>query len=415
MEYNNEFNSIKINIISEGEEFDPSKGKIKINDIDLSVFVFRNYCSAENQNIIKTIKILNELNLVIDTVLLAVKDIEENQNKKTSANHITGHFFNWFKQIWNPDFSKYKLIIEIDLWNNLLSKVLNWEKNNNFKIYKGTPYYFNAGNYLLAGNYDLAFNYTYKAMEEDNYHGTRQDPNFDFRELPAFLFASLNIDIPDNYLYPIVEHLVKVIKNYIMKYNTYFNESFTFNIFKNKFTTQINSYKVPILYFVYLLNVLNEKSQLIQQYEDLYNNEFANIRDLDLIFSFCLFLDKLLSIKTSKSSIRGNTKELIKYLYKSLTNPEFETLCSTLNVDRNNPMSAIDKVNFILNYNNLLFPNDQTYTTKVNKQLLNSMLIYFLRNEGAHNIIFESLDTITFEKILNSLFFQLFIIIDKVL
>ena len=112
MEYNNEFNSIKINIISEGEEFDPSKGKIKINDIDLSVFVFRNYCSAENQNIIKTIKILNELNLVIDTVLLAVKDIEENQNKKTSANHITGHFFNWFKQIWNLDFSKYKLIIE---------------------------------------------------------------------------------------------------------------------------------------------------------------------------------------------------------------------------------------------------------------------------------------------------------------
>ncbi len=139
------------------------------------------------------------------------------------------------------------------------------------------------------------------------------------------------------------------------------------------------------------------------------------MRDLDLIFSFCLFLDKLLSIKTSKSSIRGNTKELIKNLYKSLTNSEFDILCSTLNVDRNNPMSAINKVKFILNYSNLLFPNDQTYTTKKNKQLLNSMLIYFLRNEGAHNIIFESLDTITFEKILNYLFFQLFIIIDKVL
>lgn len=43
------------------------------------------------------------------------------------------------------------------------------------------------------------------------------------------------------------------------------------------------------------------------------------------------------------------------------------------------------------------------------------MLIYFLRNEGAHNIIFENLDTIIFESILNSLFLQLFTTIDKIL
>ncbi|KKM81916.1 hypothetical protein LCGC14_1325050, partial [marine sediment metagenome] len=32
----------------------------------------------------------------------------------------------------------YKIIIEIDLWNNLISKVPSWEKINNYKIYKGT-------------------------------------------------------------------------------------------------------------------------------------------------------------------------------------------------------------------------------------------------------------------------------------
>ena len=415
MEYYKEFNKIKINITSDGEIFDYHKGKININDIDLPILIFKNYCSEENQNVIKTVGISNEFDLSIDTVFLAVKDIEENLNDKASANHITGHFFNWLKQIWNPNFSKYKIIIEIDLWNNLISKVLSWEKINNYKIYKGTPYYFNAGNYLFAGNYDLAFNYTYKAMEEDKYHGIREDPNFDFKELPAFLFASLNVDRPDNYLYPIVKHLAKVIEGYIVKYNTEFSESFTFDIFKSKFTTQINMYKEPILYFVYLLNALNEKRQLIQQYEDLYNNNFANMRNLDLIFSFCLFLDKLLSIKTGASSIRGNTKELIKTLYRTLERTKFNNLCKSLNVNPGNPMRAIDKVNFILNYNNLLFPNDQSYTIKKNKQLLNSMLIYFLRNEGAHNIIFESLDVITFEKILNSLFFQLFIIIDKIL
>jgi len=252
-------------------------------------------------------------------------------------------------------------------------------------------------------------------MEEDKYHGIKEDPNFDFKELPAFLFASLNVDRPENYLYPFVKHLAKVIEGYIVKYNNEFSESFTFDIFKSKFITQINMFKEPILYFVFLLTILNEKRQLLQNYEDFYNNDFASMRNLDLIFSFCLFLDKLLAIKTGASTINGNTKELIKLLYNIWSETEFKNLCVKLNVNQGNPMSTLDKVNFILNYNTSLYPSDQTFTIKVNKQLLNSMLIYFLRNEGAHNIIFESLDTNLFEKILNSLFFQLFIIIDKIL
>ena len=55
MEYNKEFNKIKINITSDEEIFDFLKGKIKINDIDLPILIFNNYCSEENQNIIKTI------------------------------------------------------------------------------------------------------------------------------------------------------------------------------------------------------------------------------------------------------------------------------------------------------------------------------------------------------------------------
>ena len=128
------------------------------------------------------------------------------------------------------------------------------------------------------------------AMEEDKYHGTRQDPNFDFKELPAFLFASLNVDRPDNYLYPIVKHLSQEIESYIVKYNKEFGESFTFDIFKNKFSTQINLYNEPILYFVYLLNILTEKRQMLQRYRNLYDNNFAKMRNLDLTFSFCLFL-----------------------------------------------------------------------------------------------------------------------------
>ena len=139
------------------------------------------------------------------------------------------------------------------------------------------------------------------------------------------------------------------------------------------------------------------------------------MRNLSTIFSSCLFLDKLLAIKTGASSIRGNTKELIKSLYKELTNNEFDNLCVDLNIDRGNPMSPLDKINFILNYNNLLYPSDTNFNPKINKQLLNSMLIYFLRNEGAHNLKLEDLSTSKYKDIIESLIFQLFIIVSECL
>lgn len=43
------------------------------------------------------------------------------------------------------------------------------------------------------------------------------------------------------------------------------------------------------------------------------------------------------------------------------------------------------------------------------------MLIYLLRNHGAHDLKLEYLDTKTFQKILKSLLFQIFIIIQELL
>lgn len=63
----------------------------------------------------------------------------------------------------------------------------------------------------------------------------------------------------------------------------------------------------------------------------------------------------------------SNTKESIKSLYKKLTKNEFRNLCVNLNIDRENPMSPLDKINFILNYDNLLYPNDPNFNPKINK------------------------------------------------
>ena len=44
---------------------------------------------------------------------------------------------------------------------------------------------------------------------------------------------------------------------------------------------------------------------------DMFDNDFAKMRNLNIIFSFCLFLDKLMEKKTKEENISGTTKKLI--------------------------------------------------------------------------------------------------------
>jgi len=98
----------------------------------------------------------------------------------------------------------------------------------------------------------MAFNFIHLAIEDDKFHGLKENPNYDYHKSPAFLFASLNIDNSDNYLYNRVVRIVFFIKTYIQSYNTKFNENFSFDEFKNKFLSKCSKYENEILYFVYL-------------------------------------------------------------------------------------------------------------------------------------------------------------------
>ncbi len=415
MKYEKEIEGFKIRIISDKKSFPNNGSEIIVNDKHLKEWIERNYIDFQNgQRSIKTSVIKSELNSIINVIFLAIKDIETNIDDTLAANHIADYFFGQFIPVWET-YKSYSLVLsEIDLWKGLFLSVNNWEDTNNLKIKKGTAYFLHAKNYLDINHIDMAFNFIHLAIEDDKFHGLKENPNYNYHKSPAFLFASLNIDNRDNYLYNRVVRIVFFIKIYIKSYNTKFKENFSFDEFKNKFLSKYSKYEDEILYFVYLFILLNQWVNYTIPL-DIYNNNFAKMRNLNTIFSSCLFLDKLLSIKTGASSLRGNTKEIITSLYKKLNKKEFHNLCVNLNINRGNPMNPLDKINFILNYNNLLYPNDPNFNPKINKQLLNSMLIYFLRNEGAHNLKLEDLSTSKYRDIIESLIFQLFIIVSECL
>ena len=81
----------------------------------------------------------------------------------------------------------------------------------------------------------------------------------------------------------------------------------------------------------------------------------------------------------------------------------------------NHPSWINSTLSVMLGRKKRLHPFTSIYTKTINKKIINTMLIYLLRNHGAHDLKLEYLDTRTFQEILKSLLFQMFIIIQELL
>lgn len=422
MDYHNEINGYQIRIFGQANHFPQMGGTILINNRSIVDWIESNYIEQiEGRKILKKVFVDRELKSVFNVVFLAIRDLEENKGDAKSANHTADHFFNQFIKVWGTSFNVFKSIEEIELWNNVLYVVREWEKENRFNIKKGTPYFFNVINYLFAGNFDFAFNYAHKAIEDDKVHGMLQNHNYNYHDSPAFLFASMNIDQRNNYLWGKVRSLVDYLNYIINEYNREFNESLSFEDIKIKFLSQYSTCENEILYFVYLLATRTYEVYNIKELE-LYDNDFAKMKNLNYIFSFCLLIDKIMEKRIipnriNESYIRFKSLKLVEKLSNSIfteSNEEKikEKLCFySGRFFFKYPWLIKLTLKKMLRRRKRLHIYNSDYTKVMNKKIINTMLIYFLRNQGAHDIKLEYLNTEIFEKILKSLFFQLFIVV----
>ena len=428
MEYNKIIGDFHVSIFSQGNFFPQTDGTVIINNQTITTWIERNYIEIVNNiRMIKTNLVNRELESIFNVFFTAIKDIEENQNDYTSANHLADYFFNLFPRVWGTYNNVYKSFQEIDLWNYLLSKVCDWEKQNNFTIKKGTPFFLNVTNYLDTGNFDFAFCYAHKALEDDKIRGSKQNPNYDYHDSPAFLFASMSIE-KRHYLYWSIKDLVKKLETFIEKYNNEFNENLSYQKIRDKFFSKHIEYEDEILYFTYLFITRFYQVYNINAFE-LYDNEFAKMRNLNYILSFCLLLDQLMGKKISARTPKQTFLSYKSYkLIERLSNGLFSENNHNNKTEIkgkvrfykgekyfNNPWLATRTLKFMVRRNKKLYPFSSNYTKTANKKIINTMLIYFLRNHGAHDLKLEYLDTKAFQEILKSLLFQMFIIIQELL
>lgn len=426
MEYSKDIGDFHIDISSHGKFFPQKGGEIRINNQSIATWIERNYIeTVNNTRIIRTNLVFGELEDIFNIVFKAIRDIEENQNDYLSANHLADHFFNQFQPVWGTYNNVERSFQEIDLWNYVLDEVYKWENQNNFLIKKGTPYFFNVTNYIDTGNFDFAFYYAHKALEDDKIRGLKQNPNYDYHDSPAFLFASMN-DKKNNYLYRTIMDLINKLSTYIENYNIEFNENLTYQKIKDKFFSKYNDFENEILYFTYLFITRFYQAYNIDTFE-LFNNEFAKMRNLNYILSFCLLLDQMMGkIFTATNPKETYVSSKSYNLIERLSNNIFSHASLTDKTEIKRKLKFYKEeeyfkypylinltLNVMLRQNKRLHPINSNYSKAKNKKIINTMLIYLLRNHGAHDLKLEYLDTKTFQKILNSLLFQMFIIIQE--
>ncbi len=231
-----------------------------------------------------------------------------------------------------------------------------------------------------------------------------------------------------HYLWKTTEDYVKKLESIIKEYNNEFSENLLYQEIKDKFFSKYNEFEDEILYFTYLFITRFYQAFNIEIFE-LYDNEFAKMRNLNYILSFCLLLDqimgkKIAATKHSETYFSYKSYYLIERLSKKIflqnSKPHKKKIKKKVKFYTgeeyfNHPSWINCTLNVMLKRKKSLYPFTSIYTKTINKKIINTMLIYLLRNHGAHDLKLEYLDTKTFQEILKSLLFQMFIIIQELL
>jgi len=369
--------------------------EVKIKNITLdSLFKIFN---ESNYNVVEQLYIAPEFEEISKKIFDVVAKLID-KNKYILSRGLADYYFERYTILWQYFLKHQRHVLGTALWQHVCRIIWNWERDSNKKIHKGTPYFFLGGNLLLQGDIDSAFLFIYNAVEEDKTFSKQYGDTEFYRNLPAYLFSSI-VDNPYNFLYPFVRVLRKEIQRYIDSYNSEYSKTFSFTDFDKKFLKN-SLLEWEKYFFVYSLNIIQNSRYII--IDELKNNEFSRLKNLDIIFNLCLIIDNILGKKIGKKLISERVKKLCSQKY-SITEGDCYKIFKKLDFD-NKPEIAIETC-LSLNY---------TYNgNRVKKEVLNLIFIWGLRNYGGHKIESENILVEKFERILQLILNGLFITLDE--
>jgi hypothetical protein len=135
----------------------------------------------------------------------------------------------------------------------------------------------------------------------------------------------------------------------------------------------------------------------------MMKNDFSKLRNVNLIFSLCLVIDKLLNYKYKTEYISNGVKAYSK-TNDLMTENDLNSFLKREKISKECPDIIIPK---------LLSSNLSFNEVPVNMQLKYLLIAYNLRNFASHNIQSQNVVVNNFEELIKSLLYDLFLIIEK--
>jgi hypothetical protein len=305
-------------------------------------------------------------------------DIQElmNRSEYLLARNTSDKIFESCTSYWHSLILNGKHSLAKEFWIGILNIVDTWEELNQVEIHKGSPYFFLAHNCLLLDDVENTFIFLSRAIREDE--RVCSQFNQDYRGAPGYKTISLSND-RNNFMYYKVQEIRSYLDEGLNNYNRKLRKGLSFQTIEKKFF-QDTKYVEPMIFFNFIINILKIQEDSLEHLE----NDFSKVRILNLIFSLCLVIDKILWIRFSKKFpyMRGNIKELCKV----------KKWCSKKyigNVMHNEVSEKIgsDKVTEFEDIINALLDYKLEYKgNKVKREVQTMLLLWGLRNQGAHKL-----------------------------
>lgn len=167
----------------------------------------------------------NQINEFQKRIFPHIDKISGKENRNLQEN-----YFNNFTLIWNiAENSQLSMdIIEV-IWFAALDPIIKWEKENQIRIHKGSPYFYLGTSYIKNKNVDKGFIYLHEALKEDIRTHDEEIPHKkgELPSTPALATLTLN---PTKYNFfrgwviEIMDYLEeKYLKSFEKKYSVKFN------------------------------------------------------------------------------------------------------------------------------------------------------------------------------------------------
>ena len=321
--------------------------------------------------------------------------------KSPKHNEYFGNFVN----IWKFHLNNGRFDEAEQIWRMALEPALHWEAAHDSEIHKGTPYYFWGATAILRGDLDKGFALMHQAAEED-----KRTVGPGFTNEPAYAFATLNYDKPDQafrlWLLLQSQFLDHLISNYALAHN----RKFSLNDFRTKFLLAPPTSDI-LFFFTYCLARLKQFCDLP---DHVVKSDFTSILQVNILSDLTLVVEAMLKDKNPKK---------FKPAKKTGEPPQECTF-----IDHAQYLLRMVRQPLKLGYINAKFKVKGKFDSTL-QDILNGTFVlkngsalkghqtdvaiaYGIRNKAAHNVFASPVILKNFDRVTNSLLNVLFVATD---